>query len=214
MLKNGKGTWLKGLGEFRNRGWIPNKIKEELARAGATAYRLKITLAGSEPPIWRQVLVPGDVNLAGLHQVIQYVMGWSDSHLHMFHAGKLHFGPRTPGRDEVRNERQVILRDIAPRAGAKFFYEYDMGDSWVHEIKVEKITRLESGFQKPECLAGARACPPEDCGGIYGYEELLEALRDPRHRNHAELAEWAGEDFDPEVFNVAQANRDMGRKKP
>lgn len=201
-----------GIGRFKSAGWVPNEAKEALDQAHALAYRLKITLADSDPPIWRQVLVPGDVNLAGFHWVIQYVMGWSNSHLHMFHAGKRRFGPKTPDWDDVQDERKVILQDIAPKAGARFFYEYDMGDSWMHQIHVEKIARLESGFQKPECLAGERACPPEDCGGIGGYEDLLAALRDPHHEQHEEMAEWVGEDFDPEAFDLAQANKALGRK--
>ena len=200
------------LGEFQNRGWVPNEIKKELDQAKNTVYRLKITLVGLEPPVWRQVLVPGDVNLAGLHMVIQYVMGWSNCHLHMFHVGKTRYAPRTPDWDDVEDERKVILRDIAPKAKAKFYYEYDMGDSWMHEIRVEKITQLESGFQKPECLAGAGACPPEDCGGIGGYEDMLAALRDPKHEQHDEMVEWIGEDFNPEEFDLVQANKALGHK--
>lgn len=201
------------LGQFKNRGWVPNEVKKALDQARSTAYRLKITLVGLEPPVWRQVLVPGDVNLAGLHWVIQYVMGWSNSHLHMFHVGKQRFGPKTPDWDRIQDERQVILQDIAPKAGSKFFYEYDMGDSWMHQVRVEKITRLESSFLKPECLAGERACPPEDCGGIGGYEDLLAAIRDPKHEQHDEMVEWVGEDFDPEAFDLAAANKALGRRK-
>ena len=139
-------------------------------------------------------------------------MGWSNSHLHMFQVGKQRFGPKTPDWDRIQDERQVILQDIAPKAGSKFFYEYDMGDSWMHQVRVEKITRLESGFQKLKCLAGERACPPEDCGGTGGYEDLLAALRDPKHEQHDEMVEWVGEDFDPEAFDLAQVNKALGRK--
>ena len=87
-----------------------------------------------------------------------------------------------------------------------------MGDSWMHQVRVEKITRLESGFQKLKCLAGERACPPEDCGGTGGYDDLLAALRDPKHEQHDEMVEWVGEDFDPEAFDLAQVNKALGRK--
>lgn len=203
---------MKKVGEFLNRGWVPNEIKKELDKAKATAYQLKITLVGAEPPVWRRVLVPGDVNLAGLHMVIQYAMGWSNSHLHMFHVGKTRYAPRTPDWDDVEDERKVILRDIAPKAGAKFFYEYDMGDSWRHEIRVEAITKAAATPQRPECLAGAGACPPEDCGGIGGYEDLLAALRDPKHEQHDEIVEWVGGDFDPEAFDLAAVNKALGRR--
>ncbi len=203
---------IKTLGKFQNMGWVPKEVRKKLDQANASSYQLKITLVGLEPTIWRQVLVPGDVNLAGLHWVIQCVMGWSNSHLHMFHVGKQRFGPKTPDWDDVQDERKVILQDIAPKAGTKFFYEYDMGDSWMHQVKIEKITQLESGFQKPECLAGERVCPPEDCGGIGGYEDMLAALRDPKHEQHDEMVEWIGEDFNPEDFDLALENKALGHK--
>ena len=202
----------KALGDFQNRGWVPSEIKKELDQAKNTVYRLKITLAGIEPPVWRRVLVPGDLNLAGLHWVIQYVMGWSNSHLHMFHVGKTLYAPRTPDWDDVKDERKVILRDIALKAGAKFFYEYDMGDSWGHDIRVEAIASAAAEPQRPECLAGDGACPPEDCGGVGGYEDLLAALRDPKHEQHDEMVEWVGEDFDPKAFDLAAANKALGRR--
>ena len=202
------------LGEFQSRGWVPSEVKKELDLAKASVYRLKITLVGLESPVWRQVLVPGDVNLAGLHWVIQYVMGWSNSHLHMFHVGKTRYAPRTPDWDDVEDEKKVILCDVAPKAGSKFFYEYDMGDSWGHEVRVEAIiTSAVAEPQYPECLAGAGACPPEDCGGIGGYEDLLAAVCDPKHEQHDEMVEWVGEDFDPDVFDLAQVNKALGRKR-
>lgn len=138
--------------------------------------------------------------------------GWSNSHLHMFHVGKTRYAPRTPDWDDVEDERKVILREIAPKAGVKFFYEYDMGDSWGHEIRVEAITQPAEP-QRPKCLAGAGACPPEDCGGIGGYEDLLAALRDPKHEQHDEMVEWVGGDFDPEAFDLAAANKALGRHR-
>lgn len=200
------------LGTFQQMGWVPNEVKKELDDAKNAVYRLKIILVGAEPPVWRKVLVPGDVNLAGLHMVIQYAMGWTNSHLHMFHVGKTRYAPRTPDWDDVEDERKVILRDIASRAGVKFFYEYDMGDSWGHEIRVEAITKATGEPQRPECLAGAGACPPEDCGGVGGYEDLLAALRDPKHEQHDEMVEWIGEDFDPATFDLEAANKALGRR--
>ena len=201
------------LGEFQNRGWVPNKVKKELDQAKASAYRIKITLVGVEPPVWRRVLVSGDTSLGELHGIIQRVIGWSNSHLHMFHVGKTRYAPPTPDWDDVEDERKVILRDIAPEAGIKFFYEYDMGDSWQHQVAVEAVMPAVARSHGPECLAGARACPPEDCGGIGGYEDLLAAIRDPKHEQHDEMVEWVGEDFDPEAFDLAQVNKALGRKR-
>ncbi len=204
---------VRTLGEFQNRGWVPNEIKKDLDQAKTMVYQLKVTLLGLKPPVWRRVLVPGDVNLAGLHCVIQYVMGWSNSHLHMFHVGKTRYAPRMPDWDDVEDEKKVILRDVAPKTGSKFFYEYDMGDSWGHEIRVEAITSTAAEPQRPECLAGAGACPPEDCGGIGGYEDLLAALRDPKHEQHTEMVDWVGEGFDPAAFNLAAANKALGKRE-
>lgn len=192
----------------------PNRVEKGLGQTVASTSLLNFTLVGLRPPIWRRVLVPGDISLADLHWVIQYVMGWSNSHLHMFHVSKQRFGPKTTSWDDVQDERKVILQDIFPRASAQFFYEYDMGDSWMHQIRVEQITQLESGFQKPECLAGEGACPPEDCGGIGGYEDLLAALKDPQHEQHEEMVEWVVEDFNPEAFDLAPANKALGHKRP
>lgn len=176
-------------------------------------YQIKIELVGIKPPVWRRVLVPGDISLSNLHYTIQFVMGWQDSHLHMFHVGKEHFGAKYHDLDKVQDERKVILQDIAPEAGAEFIYEYDMGDSWTHQIRVEKITPETAEFQGIECLAGARACPPEDCGGVWGYENMLAAIRDPKHEQHDEMVEWLGEDFDPEAFDLVKINKPFARKK-
>ncbi len=186
--------------------------KAMLGRAAGDVYRLKITLMGSEPPIWRRVLVPGGTTLAELHMIIQVAMGWENDHLHLFRDGKRSYGPRSSWEDML-DEEKVCLRDIAPQARAKFGYEYDMGDSWRHTIKVEAIKRATDDFKGVECLDGARACPPEDCGGLPGYEDKLVALKDPRNEDHAETVEWMGEDFDPEAFDLAEVNRWLGLKK-
>jgi hypothetical protein len=204
---------MKNIEQFLNRGWVPNEVKKELDEAAAKVYQLKITLVGAEPPVWRRVLVPGDTNLGSLHRAIQYVMGWSNSHLHMFHVGKTRIAPRMPDWDDVKDERNFMLWDIARKTGSKFYYEYDMGDSWGHEVKVEAITPATPAFKGPECLAGAGACPPEDCGGIGGYEDLLAALRDPKHEQHDEMVDWVGDDFDPEAFDLAAANKALGRRR-
>lgn len=196
-----------------NKDWVPHEVKKELDEAAAKVYQLKITLVGTEPPVWRRVLVPGDTNLGSLHWVIQYVMGWSNSHLHMFHVGKTSIAPRGAGLDGVADERKFMLWDIARKTGSKFFYEYDMGDSWGHEVKVEAIAPAIPAFKGPECLAGAGACPPEDCGGIGGYEDLLAAVRDPKHEQHDEMVDWVGEDFDPAAFDLAAANKALGGRR-
>jgi hypothetical protein len=105
------------------------------------------------------------------------------------------------------DDSSVTLSEIAPRERTKFLYEYDFGDCWRHELVIEKILPREEGTRYPVCLAGKGACPPEDCGGIYGYYELVEAVRDPKHKRHEELLDWLGDSFDPEEFDIDAINR-------
>jgi hypothetical protein len=172
-------------------------------------YQLKITLDGSKPPIWRRVQVPGSITLAKLHHVIQAAMGWYNCHLHQFIIGGTYYGVPDPDFDmpPMRNEKSVKLAQVVPGAKQKFAYEYDFGDSWLHRIVVEKILPPEEGSRTPLCLAGKRACPPEDCGGIPGYYGFfLEAIRDPEHPEHDEMLDWIGGSFDPEAFDKEHVN--------
>jgi hypothetical protein len=175
-------------------------------------YELKITLRGTKPPIWRRVAVPGDIKLSKLHAVIQLVMGWYDCHLHQFVAPDgACLGLRDPDLDlglDVLDEHRYRLWDIADRKGACFNYEYDFGDSWEHRVRVTKIGPPKPDLKYPTCLAGRGACPPEDCGGVWGYYELLDAVGDPRHERHAEMVEWLGtERFDAGAFDQEEVNR-------
>ena len=175
-----------------------------------SVYQLKVTLKNSKPPIWRRIRVNSDINLYRLHQNLQVMMGWTDSHIHQFIVHGEYYG--TPDLDldldlEVTNEKSIELDRVVSEAGDKFVYEYDFGDSWEHVILVEKILRPEAGVHYPICLTGQRACPPEDCGGIWGYGDLLEAIQDPAHPEHEEMLEWLGGRFDPEVFDVDMVNQ-------
>jgi hypothetical protein len=174
---------------------------------GVPLYQIKITLAWSKPPIWRRVIVRADTPLDLFHHVIQRAMGWDDAHLHRFIVGRTSYG--TPDRemgDEMLDEGDYTIAELAPRARKKFQYEYDFGDSWSHELLVEKILPRDPAFKHPVCVAGANACPPEDCGGIPGYYEMLSALANPRHPCHAERMEWIGGEWDPEWFDLDEIN--------
>jgi hypothetical protein len=174
-------------------------------------YQLKITLKDSQPPIWRRVEVPDTVTLAQLHQIIQAAMGWYDSHLHQFTIGRVRYGVPDPDDfEEVRDERRARLNQILTAPKQKLVYEYDFGDGWEHIVLLEKVISPEQGTNYPRCTAGKRACPPEDCGGVWGYESLLEAIRDPEHPEHTEMLEWAGEEFDPELFDLPMVNKMLG----
>jgi hypothetical protein len=177
-------------------------------------YQLKVTLRGIRPPIWRRVLVPAKFSLHKLHQVIQLAMGWTDSHLHEFIINGLPYSIPSPEDFEpVSDERRHSLSQIAMREKRKFFYEYDFGDSWEHEIVVEKILSPESGVKYPACIKGKRACPPEDVGGVWGYETFLEAIGDPHHEEHDSYLEWVGGYFDPEACDLDEINQALARVK-
>jgi len=171
-------------------------------------YQLKVTLKGIKPPIWRRIQVLNNTTLSKLHRILQVVMGWTDSHLHQFIVGRTFYGIPDPdfGMD-IRNEKGVKLGQIAAQEKAKFVYEYDFGDSWEHEILVEKILSPGEGVRYPVCVTGKRACPPEDCGGVWGYADLLGAIENPDHPERDEMLEWLGEDFEPEEFDADSINQ-------
>jgi hypothetical protein len=176
-------------------------------------YQLKINLRGTRPPIWRRVQVPADVTLARLHETIQDVMPWEDYHLHLFTIAGNEYGPRDPEwESDYEDERKVKLNKVVTSAPSKFEYVYDFGDNWEHEIVVEKVLPAEPGVPYPLCLDGARNGPPEDCGGVWGYQDLLKALRNPRTREDQEMLEWLGE-FDPEEFSVDLVNEGFASRK-
>jgi hypothetical protein len=168
-------------------------------------HQLKITLRHGKPPIWRRVLVTSDMQLPFLHQILQAAMGWHDSHLHLFRVGDRCLAlPADDFEPLGDDERLVSLAQLAPRKGSRFVYEYDFGDGWEHDVLVEDVVvRDELDIR---CLAGKRACPPEDCGGVGGYAELLAVLADPVHESHQEMMEWTGGPIDPEEFDLSVIN--------
>jgi len=171
-------------------------------------YQIKVTLQGSRPPIWRRLLVPGSIALDKLHDVLQAAIGWDSAHLHRFNVHGEHYGVFF---DDGFNEGQIDetglrLNQVLVRQKDNMVYEYDFGDRWTHKIILEKIVDPADGLTIPRCVAGARACPPEDCGGIWGYAELLKVLRDPTDAGHKRMFDWVGEGFDPEGFSMAEIN--------
>jgi hypothetical protein len=170
-------------------------------------FQLKIALKDARPPIWRRILVAGDIDLGTLHQVIQETMGWEDYHLHEFTIGHMRYGePSEDDWEPVEDERRIRLDQLI-REGDKFIYTYDFGDDWTHLITVEKILVADPKARYPVCIKGKRACPPEDCGGIWGYAEMLSALENPEHEEHTEIMEWLGGGFDPESFDPDEVNQ-------
>jgi hypothetical protein len=157
------------------------------------------------------LLVSGDVTLLELHRIIQMAMGWTNSHLHQFIIDDEYYSiPSEDNWEPVIDESKYLLAEIASVEGRRFVYEYDFGDSWEHEILVEKILPADPSETYPRCLKGKRACPPEDVGGVWGYDDFLEAIRNPAHEEHESYLEWVGGDFDPEDFDLEKTNEMLG----
>jgi hypothetical protein len=177
-------------------------------------YQIKVTLKGSKPPIWRRIQVASGTTLVKLHRILQCVMGWEGYHLYQFVIGGMAYGdPGLLGELEAEDARPVTLETIVRGEQFKFLYEYDFGDSWEHELLIEKMLQLEGGKRYPVCLTGKRACPPEDCGGMWGYAGFLEAIQDPTHPEHEEMVEWVGGEFDPDAFDLDEVNTELQRLK-
>ncbi len=184
-----------------------------LLRNQASVYILKISLKGIRPPIWRRLQVPDNTTLKDLHDIFQTAMGWENYHLHSFKIKGLFYAEPDPNSwMEFRDEATATMGEVIGKEKLRFTYEYDFGDSWEHQVIVEKIVPIsdlnEGEWNTVKCLKGKRACPPEDCGGIWGYEDILRALEDPENPRYQDLIEWVG-DFDPEEFDLDEINRKL-----
>ena len=178
-----------------------------IRETGGSIFRLKVTLRGSRPLIWRRFLVPGDITLKRLHDSLQAVMGWTDSHLHQFSARGVLYGTSDPEFGVARlSESRTTVDQLLRRPKDRLTYEYDFGDSWEHDVILEAVLPPGSDGQYPMVEAGRRACPPEDVGGVHGYADFLEILANPKHPEHRDMLEWGGGRFDPEFFDAHEAN--------
>ena len=177
-------------------------------KAPQPIYQLKITLVGIEPPIWRRIQVYGSIKLCCLHSAIQVVMGSTDSHLHQFEKDGKNWGiPELDEFDEFNliDESKTLLDKVLKIEGDSMIYQYDFGDDWRHEVVLEKIIPVNDIVKIPICLGGERRCPPEDVGGVDGYQEFLEVIYDPKHEEYEQYVRWPGghfqHDFDLEAVN-------------
>ena len=171
-------------------------------------YQVKITLQHIKPPIWRRLQMD-DCSLDELHDIIQVSMDWDDEHMHAFVIEGEQYGDLERGGDFEYDSRSVRLCDLVKRGDTRFRYDYDFGDEWKHVIEIERTLSAEEGACYPRCVKGERACPPEDCGGPYGYPQFLAAIRSPKHEEHEEMLEWVGGRFDPEKFDLEQVNQEL-----
>jgi hypothetical protein len=174
---------------------------------------LKITLRHIRPPIWRRVRVASNMSLASLHHVIQVAMGWDDAHLHEFEVGDRRYGEPSdddwPGAEPTYSESNIQLGKLVEQGQRGFRYVYDFGDGWEHDLVVERVLPIDPDQGYPVLVTGRRACPPEDCGGAFGYGRLLEALADPTNEEHRELTEWVGGAFEAAKLDLEAIKRAM-----
>ena len=186
-------------------------------KLATSVFYLRVTLLGTKPPIWRRVLVAGSCTLDQVHEVIQAAFGWWNYHLHEFEIDDRRFGVPDPDEDwgePPLDERSAQLAGVAA-AGSSFRYTYDFGDDWRHQVVVEKVVLASTDLAVPACSDGRRSCPPEDCGGPWGYQQLLDILADPSHPEHDERVAWYGslgpEHFDPGDFAENLRNQQLAR---
>lgn len=174
-------------------------------------YQIQVTLIGSKPKIWRRLLVPSNILLSDLHKVIQTAMGWENAHLHQFVQGSKHYAQPAKGEPfwdglEMVDYKKVRLHDLLKSEKDKLVYEYDFGDSWEHSVALEKVLPMDQILKHPVCLAGKMRCPPEDSGGIFGYTDLTEKLKDPKGEGYRNAADWLGTEYDPDYFDKDEVN--------
>ena len=175
-----------------------------------TQYTLKISLLEISPPIWRRLVVPSNITLPPLHKVLQVAMGWKNYHMHSFVVGETLYSDETMVEMSmgmpVVNERGVLLSDIVQKT-PHFVYEYDFGDGWQHGIEIEATTPNPENDRTVVCLDGGRAGPPEDSGGPWGYQRILDILKDPKHPDRADTKAWLPARFNPEAFDAGKVSK-------
>ncbi len=175
-------------------------------------YQIQIILKDSKPKIWRRILINSNILLVDFHRIIQTTMGWTNSHLHRFFDGINDYAPAEFEIQYSKNSRTIKLNKILKKGKENLLYEYDFGDGWIHDIILEKILSPDNQLQIPKCIAGKRSCPPEDCGGTWGYTELQEIILNPEHPEYDETLEWLGNKFDPKYFSLDEINKKLKKK--
>jgi hypothetical protein len=183
-------------------------------------FQIQIALKNFKPKIWRRILIPSDLLLTNFHKIIQTTMGWTNSHLHQFEKNRIFYSVKFEDDDDFWDDmnqvdykkKKIRVSDLIKAEKEKMIYEYDFGDGWEHEIVLEKILPIDKTIKYPVCINGKMACPPEDCGGVWGYENMLEVLKQPDHEEYEGFNEWLGEGFDPEDFDIEEVNEMLGEK--
>lgn len=175
-------------------------------------YQVQIALRNFKPKIWRRLIVDPETSLEDFHRIIQTAMGWTNSHLHQFIKDKKFYS--LPSEDDWGDSysidyRPFKIKDFLIKEKDRMVYEYDFGDGWEHDIILEKQILLDNDLIYPICTKAVLACPPDDCGGVWGYSNLLTILADPKHKEHEEMKEWIGEYFDPDFVDLEEINDNL-----
>jgi len=180
-----------------------------------SVYQIHILLKDSKPRIWRRILINSTSLLPDLHLAIQASMGWLNYHLHQFIKDDINYSPRTPDDIDYWDDsymidyKNTIISDLLTKEKDKIMYEYDFGDDWEHYITLEKIHEMDGKLPFPICIKGKMNCPPEDSHGIWGYMDMLEIIKNPKHKDYKEFSECFNEDFNPEIFDIKEANTQL-----
>ena len=181
------------------------------------AFTFKIDLLHSEPLVTRTFKVSSESTLFLLHHIIQVVMGWKNAHLYEFTIDTLRFtDTRIIDEDfgDFTDVKTLMLEDVFPQVGAKAHYLYDFGDGWEHQLELIQISQGPQNELMPSVVSGQNACPPEDCGGVYGYKEMIKIIEDPTHEEHESMIEWVGPRFNPSTFNPITIHKELGALGP
>jgi len=191
-------------------------VSQTIAKPTPQLFLFKVSLDGVRPLIWRRIVVPCDIPLEMFHELLQIMMGWTNSHLHMFVAADgTSYRLVTDGdfvglQDDEADEDGSTLDMLVSETVDRFQYIYDLGDNWIHTVKLERTLPFYTAPNAPICLGGANAVPPEDCGGVPGYRDLRKVLANPKHPEHADMRRWAGR-FDPEAFDNDAINKRLSK---
>jgi hypothetical protein len=186
-----------------------------MAAKQGSVHRLKVTLREVRPPVWRRIEVPSDVTLGKLSGILEAAMGWLGYHLHAFDVAGTRYGIPDPDWDTADlDEGRFRLGAVLPWVGSKMRWDYDFGDGWEHDVVVEAIGPPGPGVEYQVCLKGRRACPPEDCGGPWGYVEMLQLQADPSLEDPDDRRAWLGSDFDRAYFDPEEATEEMRSPRP
>jgi hypothetical protein len=195
---------------------VPGKPAAKRAGKTGEVYQLRIDLRGSSnPKVWRRIVVPATIKLSLLHVVLLRAMGWGGGHMHEFTFAQGSYTSVEPGLDlpfDVQDENRVSLRNTL-EGSVTFTWIYDYGDNWQHKVKVERADVMGFALEHPMCITGQGACPPDDVGGVPGFENFVQAMTDPAHPEHEELASWHGGPFDPAAFSATDVQERLDEIK-